>query len=76
MNAWRGDLDARLSITSATDPVMLADQNYRLFAGRDCGVPSGRGILERIESILEEAGIEFLGDPVESPSVRLRAYPE
>ena len=37
------------------------------------GVPPSRsGTLERVKTALEEAGIEFLGDPVKSPGVRLR----
>ena len=36
-------------------------------------VPSTRaGTLERLKTYLEENGIEFLGDPIESPGVRLR----
>lgn len=39
------------------------------------GVPPSRGgTLERIQAILEAAGIEFIGDPVTSPGVRL--HPE
>lgn len=33
--------------------------------------PSRAGTLERVKKALEEAGIEFFGDPVESPGVRL-----
>lgn len=37
------------------------------------GVPPSRGgTLYRIRSALEEAGIEFIGDPLTSPGVRLR----
>ena len=36
-------------------------------------IPNSRsGTLERVVEALEEAGIEFLGDPIESPGVRLR----
>ena len=36
------------------------------------GIPDGRvGPLMKIKQTLEEAGIEFLGDPVKSPGVRL-----
>jgi len=36
------------------------------------GVPQSRGgTLERAKSTLEAAGIEFIGDPVTSPGVRL-----
>jgi hypothetical protein len=37
------------------------------------GIPSSRsGTLERVKTALEQAGIEFVGDPVASPGVRLR----
>jgi len=36
-------------------------------------VPSNRsGTLERVRAALEAEGIEFLGDPLKSPGVRLR----
>ena len=36
------------------------------------GIPPSRsGTLVRVKGALEEAGIEFLGDPVTSPGVRL-----
>lgn len=39
------------------------------------GIPPSRGgTLERIQLTLERAGIEFIGDPVTSPGVRL--HPE
>ncbi|MXP13337.1 transcriptional regulator [Altererythrobacter confluentis] len=34
--------------------------------------PSRSGTLERVKAALEDAGIEFIGDPVTSPGVRLR----
>lgn len=37
------------------------------------GIPSSRGgTLERVKTALEKAGIEFIGDPLQSPGVRLR----
>ncbi len=37
------------------------------------GLPDGRiAQLMKIKNALEAAGIEFLGDPIESPGVRLR----
>lgn len=37
------------------------------------GVPPTRsGNLERVQTALEQAGVEFLGDPLSSPGVRLR----
>ena len=36
------------------------------------GVPDGRVVpLMKIKTTLEAAGIEFIGDPLESPGVRL-----
>jgi hypothetical protein len=38
------------------------------------GIPSGRkSKMDLIVRSLEEAGIEFLGDPIHTPGVRLRA---
>ena len=40
------------------------------------GVPASRsGTLDRVRNALEEASIEFLGDPVASPGVRLKRRP-
>lgn len=37
------------------------------------GVPPSRTVtLERVKAALEDAGIEFIGDPITSPGVRLR----
>lgn len=37
------------------------------------GIPPSRGgTLERVTRALEAAGIEFIGDPINSPGVRLR----
>lgn len=37
------------------------------------GIPPSRGgTLERVKTALEDAGIEFLGDPIASPGVRLK----
>lgn len=37
------------------------------------GVPASRaGTLQRVQTVLEQAGIEFFGDPIKSPGVRLR----
>ena len=37
------------------------------------GVPPSRsGTLERVKVALEQAGIDFIGDPLRSPGVRLR----
>ncbi|MBO6675234.1 MAG: helix-turn-helix transcriptional regulator [Rhizobiales bacterium] len=37
------------------------------------GIPPSRGgTLDRVREALEAAGIEFIGDPIHSPGVRLR----
>lgn len=36
------------------------------------GIPPSRSAFERVKAALEGAGIEFIGDPVTSPGVRLR----
>lgn len=37
------------------------------------GIPPSRsGTLERVQSALEQAGIEFIGDPEVSPGVQLK----
>lgn len=39
----------------------------------EAGIPPSRsGTLEKVKAALEAAGIEFLGDPIASPGVRLR----
>jgi hypothetical protein len=36
------------------------------------GIPASRiGTIERVKAALEAEGIEFLGDPITSPGVRL-----
>ena len=40
------------------------------------GSPDGRvGPRRKVKQTLEAAGVEFLGDPIESPGVRLRPKP-
>lgn len=37
------------------------------------GIPPSRGgTLDRVQTALENAGIEFIGDPLQSPGVRLK----
>ena len=43
----------------------------RRFEESDGIPPSRSGTLERVKAVLEQAGIEFLGDPLSSPGVRL-----
>ena len=44
----------------------------RRFEEADGIPPSRSGTLERVKAALEGAGIEFIGDPITSPGVRLR----
>lgn len=44
----------------------------RRFEEADGIPPSRSGTLERVKTALEKAGVEFLGDPVASPGVRLK----
>jgi hypothetical protein len=40
------------------------------------GLPKSRsGTLERIKQVLEDAGVEFIGDPLKSPGVQLKRGP-
>lgn len=43
----------------------------RRFDQSDGIPPSRSGTLERVKDALEAAGIEFIGDPIHSPGVRL-----
>jgi hypothetical protein len=43
----------------------------RRFDSFDAVPPSRSGTLERVKAALEREGIEFIGDPVASPGVRL-----
>lgn len=42
------------------------------FESADGVPPSRAGTLERVQQALEDAGVEFIGDPLSSPGVRLR----
>jgi hypothetical protein len=59
---------------SAAELAAQADVNWKTVQRMESveGVPPSRaGTLERIQAVLEAAGIEFIGDPVTSPGVRL-----
>ncbi len=43
------------------------------FEDHDGIPPSRSGTLHRVQTALEAAGIEFIGDPIHSPGVRLIA---
>ena len=54
---------------------MLAGVSWatvKRFEGSDGVPPSRSGTLERVQAALEAAGVEFIGDPVKAPGVRLR----
>ena len=57
------DLAERSSVTWKT---------VQRFESVDGIPPSRSGTLERVQRALEDAGIEFIGDPVSSPGVRLK----
>ena len=60
---------------SAAELAALADVNWKTVQRMESfeGVPPSRaGTLERIQAVLEAAGIEFIGDPLASPGVQLR----
>lgn len=44
----------------------------RRFEEADGIPPSRSGTLERVKAALEDAGVDFIGDPVTSPGVQLR----
>ena len=60
---------------SATELAELSEVTWRTiqrFETADGVPPSRSGTLERVKAALEQAGIEFIGDPITSPGVRLR----
>ena len=69
IRAARGLLKIR-----AAELADMADVTWKTvqrFEAADGVPPSRAGTLERVQSALERAGIEFLGDPVVSPGVRI-----
>ncbi len=60
---------------SATELAGLSGVTWRTIQRFESveGIPASRaGTLERVKTVLDQAGIEFVGDPVASPGVRLR----
>lgn len=60
---------------SAAELAELADVTWKTIQRFESasGIPPSRsGTLSRVKHALEEAGIEFIGDPISSPGVRLR----
>lgn len=61
---------------SANDLAELAGVTWKTiqrFESADGIPPSRAGTLERVKQALDVQGIEFIGDPITSPGVRLRA---
>ncbi|ASP31045.1 transcriptional regulator [Qipengyuania flava] len=78
-----GDQPSSLQIRAARALLGITSQDLAAMSGvgwatirrfEDAeGVPPSRsGTLDRVKSALEDAGIEFLGDPISSPGVRLK----
>ena len=65
---------ALLSMSSKelSDASGIGWATIRRFEQSDGVPPSRSGTLERVRRALEDAGIEFIGDPVASPGVRLK----
>lgn len=60
---------------SAADLASQADVTWKTVQRFESseGIPASRaGTLERVQEALQAAGIEFIGDPISSPGVRLR----
>jgi DNA-binding transcriptional regulator YiaG len=65
---------ALLKITAA-ELAAEADVTWKTvqrFEASDGIPPSRAGTLGRVRAALETAGVEFIGDPISSPGVRLR----
>lgn len=70
IRAARGLLGLTSRQLSALSGVSWA--TIKRFEEADGIPPSRSGTLERVKAALEDAGVEFIGDPVASPGVRLR----
>lgn len=60
---------------SAAELAQRADVTWKTiqrFESAEGIPPSRSGTLERVKSALEDEGIEFLGDPLKTPGVRLK----
>ncbi len=73
IRAARGLLDISSKDLSKLSGVGWA--TIRRFENADGVPPSRAGTLQRVKEVLESRGIEFLGDPVTSPGVRLHRQP-
>jgi len=72
IRAARGLL--KISATELADMADVTWKTVQRFEAADGVPPSRGGTLERVQSALERAGVEFLGDPVVSPGVRLKRH--
>ena len=70
IRAARGLL--KISAAELADMADVTWKTVQRFEAADGIPPSRAGTLERVQSALERAGIEFLGDPVVSPGVRIK----
>jgi DNA-binding transcriptional regulator YiaG len=61
-----------LSAAQLADLAGVTWKTVQRFESYDEIPPSRSGTLEAVASALEAEGVEFLGDPIKSPGVRLR----
>lgn len=61
-----------ISATELADVSGVTWRTVQRFESANGIPPSRSGTLERVKVALEQAGIEFIGDPLKSPGVRLR----
>lgn len=70
IRAARGLL--RISAAELADMAEVTWKTVQRFEAAEGVPPSRAGTLERVQSALERAGVEFLGDPISTPGVRLK----
>ena len=70
IRAARGLL--KISAAELADVADVTWKTVQRFEAADGVPPSRAGTLERVQKALEAAGIEFLGDPISTPGVRLK----
>lgn len=70
IRAARGLL--KISAAELADMADVTWKTVQRFEAADGVPPSRAGTLERVQKALEDAGIEFLGDPISTPGVRLK----
>lgn len=74
IRAARGLLD--ISAAELAERADVTWKTIQRFENAPSIPPSRSGTLERVKKALEDGGIEFIGDPVDSPGVRLRPSDE